>query len=183
MRFLGAAIHWRDDWPRFFESKRRIATQKWKQRSALSERLWCSREMRECSSEKCAGWWVVSIQRCLWLCRGKVAARHSPCERARTPLRGARRVEDLGSSAFRPAARHVLSAANETHRPRTSSSTLEHPDEGIRARGIPRPPLPSASCLLLLLFFVRSQGSCSPLNSAQRMQNRTGQSNTEQSNV
>lgn len=56
----------------------------------------CSCEMRECGSEKCAGRWVVSIQRCLWLCRGKVAVRHS--ERA-ILLRGARRVEDLGSSA------------------------------------------------------------------------------------
>ncbi|KOC64798.1 hypothetical protein WH47_00301 [Habropoda laboriosa] len=43
----------------------------------------CSCEMRECSSEKCAGRWVVSIQRCLWLCRGKVAVRHS--EESRTP--------------------------------------------------------------------------------------------------
>lgn len=41
------------------------------------------RETRNGGSKKRTGWWVVSIQRCLWLCRSKVAARHGgPCERA-----------------------------------------------------------------------------------------------------
>lgn len=73
----------------------------------------CSCEMRECGSEKCAGRWVVSIQRCLWLCRGKVAVR-----RTLLSSRGARRVEDLGSSAS-PAGLSI----DQTDRPRDPSST------------------------------------------------------------
>lgn len=44
---------------------------------------------------------MVPIQRCLWLCRGKVAARHSLCERAAL-RRGAHQVEDPTFVRFTP---------------------------------------------------------------------------------
>lgn len=52
-------------------------------------------------------WWVVSIQRCLWLCRGEVAARHGPCERAAlhraVAPTGSKTLRSSGSSGVRRA--------------------------------------------------------------------------------
>lgn len=84
----------------------------------------CSCETRECGSEKCAGRWVVSIQRCLWLCRGKVAVRRSHERAVLLSSRGARRVEDPRFVSF---ARQPLSTTGTklTSRPRDPSSLLD----------------------------------------------------------
>lgn len=61
----------------------------------LRDRPWCSCETRNGGSKKHTGWWVVSIQRCLWLCRSKVAARYEARARGPySPLHDAQRVED-----------------------------------------------------------------------------------------